>query len=97
MHFEHLKIGDEGLSQSPQVFMDCQIMEINGKLNVNIDTRQGIFKEAFINRFIMDLEHMLMNYTTSESLTKALSFWYDTERKQVRISKSCHNSKTSNK
>lgn len=81
MHFEHLKIGDEGLSQSPQVFMDCQIMEINGKLNVNIDTRQGIFKEAFINRFIMDLEHMLMNYTTSESLTKALSFWYDTERK----------------
>ena len=45
----------------------------------------------------MDLEHMLMNYTTSESLTKTLSFWYDTERKQVRISKSCHNSKTSNK
>lgn len=45
MHFEHLKIGDEGLSQSPQVFMDCQIMEINGKLNVNIDTRQGILKK----------------------------------------------------
>ena len=36
-------------------------MEINGKLNVNIDTRQGIF-EAFINRFIMDLEHMLELY-----------------------------------
>lgn len=36
------------ISQTPQVLIDCQILETEGTLRVNWDVRQGVFPEGFI-------------------------------------------------
>ena len=46
--FDYLDIGDCGISQTPQVFLDCQVMEINGDLQINWDIRKGIFPTSLI-------------------------------------------------
>ncbi|MDF2522367.1 MAG: amino acid adenylation domain protein [Clostridiales bacterium] len=39
----------EGISQTPQVFIDCQAMDGSHGLQVNWDVREGIFPENMIN------------------------------------------------
>lgn len=46
--FDYLEMGDYGISQTPQVFLDCQVMEINGDLQINWDIRKGIFPTNLI-------------------------------------------------
>lgn len=46
--FDYLEMGDYGISQTPQVFLDCQVMEINGDLQINWDIRKGIFPTSLI-------------------------------------------------
>ncbi|WP_411904320.1 hypothetical protein, partial [Salmonella enterica] len=60
-NYKYMKLSNVGLSQSPQVFMDCQIMEFNESLYVNIDTRKGIFDELFIEIFKKDYKEFLEN------------------------------------
>lgn len=38
----------DGISQTPQVYIDCQIMDIEGKLQYNWDIREGIFSPEII-------------------------------------------------
>ncbi len=53
--YDYLKMGTYGVSQTPQVFMDCQVMEVNKKLHINLDIRKGIFPEGMI-------EHMMEKF-----------------------------------
>ncbi|WP_435105103.1 amino acid adenylation domain-containing protein [Arhodomonas sp. AD133] len=39
---------DYGISQTPQVWIDCQVMERNGALSVNWDVLEGVFPEGVV-------------------------------------------------
>lgn len=80
MNYNYMELGDTGISQSPQVFMDCQIMELNGALYINIDTRKGIFDEAFIEAFTKDYQQFLLDVITHSSKDSTLFPWYSKER-----------------
>ena len=54
-NYEHISIGEGGISQTPQVFLDCQVMEINGALQINWDIRKGVFPEGV-------MEHAMEKY-----------------------------------
>ena len=43
------KMMNTGISQTPQVFMDCQVMDTIEGLNINIDSREGIFREGVLD------------------------------------------------
>ena len=38
----------EGISQTPQVFIDCQVMDTNDELLINWDVREGVFQPGII-------------------------------------------------
>lgn len=42
------KINDNGISQTPQAFLDCQVMDSKEGLFINWDIREGIFDEKVI-------------------------------------------------
>lgn len=48
-----------GLSQTPQVFIDCQAMDINGKLKLNWDYRKDIIRNDVIVDMFNTLEILL--------------------------------------
>lgn len=54
------QIGDYNISQTPQVFIDCQVVDTALGLSVNWDTRDGIFPENMINDMFAVFE-MLLN------------------------------------
>lgn len=80
MNYDYMQLENIGISQSPQVFMDCQIMELNGALYINIDTRKGIFDEVFIEAFTEDYQQFLLDIVTNTSLDSTLTPWYSKER-----------------
>ncbi|WP_347563070.1 condensation domain-containing protein [Staphylococcus sp. 191] len=80
MNYEYMELGNTGISQTPQVFMDCQIMELNDALYVNIDTRKGIFDEEFIEEFTKDYQKFLLDVVTNSSEGSTLLPWYFKER-----------------
>ncbi|WP_409481097.1 condensation domain-containing protein [Staphylococcus aureus] len=79
-NYKYMKLSNVGLSQSPQVFMDCQIMEFNESLYVNIDTRKGIFDELFIEIFKKDYKEFLENILKNVDTNRFLQNWYFKER-----------------
>lgn len=44
----HGRMTDNGISQTAQVFLDCQAMDTAEGLNINLDSRAGIFPEGLI-------------------------------------------------
>lgn len=54
------QIGDYNISQTPQVFIDCQVVDTTQGLSVNWDTRDGIFPENMIDDMFSAFE-MLLN------------------------------------
>lgn len=42
------RINDNGISQTPQAFLDCQVMDSREGLFINWDIREGIFEEGVI-------------------------------------------------
>lgn len=45
----HGRTGGYGISQTPQVYIDCQAMDSDTGLRINWDIRKGVFKEEVIN------------------------------------------------
>ncbi|MCQ9291598.1 condensation domain-containing protein [Staphylococcus hyicus] len=80
MNYEYMELGKIGISQSPQVFMDCQIMELNDELYINIDTRKGIFDNEFLEIFTKDYQHFLLDVLTNSARSSTLIHWYRKER-----------------
>lgn len=53
------QIGDYNISQTPQVFIDCQVVDTAQGLSVNWDTRDGIFPEQMIDDMFSTFETLL--------------------------------------
>jgi pyochelin synthetase len=64
-----------GISQTAQVFMDCQAMDSAAGLNINIDTRDGVFKEGVVKNICEALHGLL------HSLAEDSRYWTDTSWK----------------
>ena len=50
-----------GISQTPQVFIDCQAMDTNLGLQINWDVREGIFEEDMLQDMFDAFENILIN------------------------------------
>lgn len=59
----------DGISQTPQVFIDCQVLEQQGALLVNWDVRQGVFLPHVIEAMFSAFEQSF------GVLAKDLSIW----------------------
>lgn len=62
------RMTENGISQTAQVFMDCQAMDSAEGLNINLDTRDGVFKENTVN----DISDALKDLLTGLSADKTL-------------------------
>lgn len=60
-------IPDRGLSQTPQVLLDCQVFEIGGACEVNWDTRDGAIGTEVLDRAFADFRDALATLSTEES------------------------------
>ena len=57
-------IPGRGLSQTPQVVLDCQVFEIDGVLEVNWDTRDEVIGAEVLDRAFADLRGALETLST---------------------------------
>ncbi len=73
------------ISQTPQVLIDCQILEDKGRLRVNWDVRKGVFPEGYIeNAFKVFRENILM-LSETEGIEGAPESKLSESVKKVRI------------
>lgn len=71
------KVGGYGISQTPQVFIDCQAMDSSAGLRVNWDIRDGIFRDDVINALFETFKRTVLALVSDES------FWEKTETIQL--------------
>lgn len=86
------KMMDTGISQTPQVFMDCQAMDTIEGLNINIDSREGIFPEGVIDDFKNTYYDLLCLLSEDRKIWKekikiSIPRWQKTERDLVNATK----------
>ena len=73
----------EGISRTPQVWIDCQVIERNGELEIHWDVRDGIFKENVISDMFTTFENTIKkivtdsDWTDKEALTFAPDYFKD--------------------
>lgn len=48
-----------GISQTPQVWIDCQVMERGGQLSVNWDVREGVFPDGLVATMFASFETLV--------------------------------------
>jgi pyochelin synthetase len=48
-----------GISQTPQVWLDCQVMEAGGRLEINWDVREGVFQAGVAEAMSRAFEDLL--------------------------------------
>jgi pyochelin synthetase len=60
------KILNTGISQTPQVFIDCQVMDGDFGLRVNWDVRQGIFYEGYLEDMFHTFEKAVLSVASPE-------------------------------
>ncbi len=69
--FDYLEMGEYGISQTPQVFLDCQVIEINSNLQINWDIRKGVFPtrlmENAMGKYLEGLELLMDKLDWNES------------------------------
>lgn len=67
----HGKLNDRGISQTAQVFMDCQAMDSRDGLNINLDSRIGVFPEGLPEDIASSMKALLTALShSSEQWTK---------------------------
>lgn len=79
------QIGDYGISQTPQVFIDCQAMDSPAGLDVNFDIRKGVFIPEIENA-IVEYFSCLMDMLSSDeaSWQRAWSGELPESQKEIR-------------
>lgn len=55
-----------GISQTPQVFIDCQAMDTDLGLQINWDVREGIFEDDMLQDMFSAFENILINLSNNE-------------------------------
>ncbi len=58
---------DNGISQTPQVWIDCQVMERDGGLGINWDVRTGVLPEGLVEDMFAAFAEGLQRISTDES------------------------------
>ncbi|MGD9154111.1 MAG: amino acid adenylation domain-containing protein [Bacillota bacterium] len=82
------KVGDQGISQTPQVFLDCQAMDNLSGLQVNWDIREGVFPEGLIDEMFVAFKSLLWGLAGAEQTwdaveTISLPEWQQRERQRI--------------
>ncbi|MFS0554779.1 amino acid adenylation domain-containing protein [Brevibacillus sp. 179-C9.3 HS] len=82
------KIAGHGISQTPQVFIDCQAMDSSAGLQVNWDVREGVFPEQMVDDMFDTFAKLLQALADSEHMWEAaneiaLPDWQWEERQRV--------------
>ena len=88
------KMTNQGISQTPQVFMDCQAMDTIEGLNINIDTRDDIFPQGFIEDFCQTLENLLLELATNDDSWTKKPLYLPLPSEQTKIIESVNQTKT---
>lgn len=60
-----------GITQTPQVWIDCQVSEQSGELHLNWDIRCGIFEKDMIEKVFSVFEQLLKEMADSEHVWQA--------------------------
>lgn len=69
-----------GITQTPQVFIDCQVMDTNLGLQVNWDVRENVFNLKMIEIMFKCFEEILNNLATNKDIweNSVFNLLYDT-------------------
>ncbi|WP_273320839.1 amino acid adenylation domain-containing protein [Vallitalea guaymasensis] len=83
-----IEVNENGISQTPQVFIDCQAMDDENGLRINWDVRDKIFPQNMIKDMFNSFEELLnrlveMKETWNEKDIVKLPLWQQNERKIV--------------
>ncbi|GMQ58847.1 hypothetical protein AN1V17_32430 [Vallitalea sediminicola] len=83
-----IEVNENGISQTPQVFIDCQAMDDENGLMINWDVRDKIFPQNIIKDMFNSFEELLnrlieMKETWNEKDIVKLPLWQRNERKIV--------------
>ena len=86
------EVEGQGISQTPQVFIDCQAMDSSSGLQVNWDIREGIFPEGMTDDMFDAFESLLrllagMQQAWDEGESVALPAWQLNQRQRVNDTK----------
>lgn len=57
-----------GVSETPQVLIDCQVFEADGVFECNLDVRDKAFEDVFIEDFVAQFKFLLSKLAEDESL-----------------------------
>lgn len=82
------KFEGNGISQTPQVFIDCQAMDSAEGLQVNWDVRQGVFPGQMVDDMFDAFEQLLRSMAATDQIWDAsevvtLPTWQQLERDKV--------------
>ena len=82
------QLDGRGITQTPQVFIDCQAMDSASGLQVNWDVRDGVFPEGLIDDLFAVFEQLLQSMAGDDALWQqradvGLPVWQQTLRQQV--------------
>ncbi len=77
-----------GITQTPQVFIDCQAMDGTEGLQVNWDAREGVFPEGLVDDMFAAFETLLRALAAADEAwdaaeTVPLPVWQEQERRRV--------------
>ena len=83
-----IEVNENGISQTPQVFIDCQAMDDEDGLKINWDVRDNIFPTKMINDMFASFEELLnrlieVEETWQETPIINLPLWQQEERKNI--------------
>ncbi|CUY79188.1 non-ribosomal peptide synthetase [Serratia marcescens] len=82
------KLDGRGITQTPQVFIDCQAMDSAAGLQVNWDVRDGVFPSGMIDDLFASFESLLNAMAQEDAIWQqtaqvALPEWQREQRLQV--------------
>lgn len=82
------KVAGHGISQTPQVFIDCQAMDSAEGLQVNWDVREGVFPDGVMDDMFAAFARLLPLLAETEQMWEtadliALPGWHREERERV--------------
>ncbi|WP_309274140.1 non-ribosomal peptide synthetase [Paenibacillus sp.] len=82
------KINENSISQTPQLFIDCQAMDDSYGLRVNWDVREGVFPEQMVDNMFNSFTDLLHSLAMTDSIWDkreliSLPAWQLSERKQI--------------
>ncbi|EGZ6331003.1 amino acid adenylation domain-containing protein [Salmonella enterica subsp. enterica serovar Java] len=60
-------ISGRGITQTPQVFIDCQAMDDSNGLHINWDVRDGVFPDGMIDDMMTAFQELLTSLATNEN------------------------------